>query len=346
MGGRVALKQGGGYSVVDLNEVRLGEDNEFALRIEPTDGAVSIELSGDRFDARPYIKNLISPSRLGGDGSADNAPNVTGGTRYVVRANFNTVAAHRGEVIKDVSASLVARGSQIASATIEGKFLSGLPITVRLTPLEGGREFKVASADGGAALRASNFYSKVAGGELDFQALMANTPGSPIRKGELTLRRFDVRNEATLAELDSRGRPKKSGPRRDGMSFKRLTLPFTTDAKFIRMCDIELKGNDMGAVAGGIIRKSDGALDITGTLIPMQGLTGFLDDVPLFGPLLTGGDNQGIFGITFAMGGTIANPKTQANPASALLPGFLRKMSEFRSACSRGRSVAPPKDRN
>lgn len=338
--GRIVLKPGGGFRLIDLDQVVAGEENLFALRMEPAEDSMNITLSGKRFDGRPYIKSMVSPARNSGEASGE-----TGGQRYVIIADLESVLAHRGEEIKNVKASFVARGGQVASATVEGRFLSGLPITVRLTAVEGGREFRVASADGGATLRASNFYSKVAGGELDFYGVMGNGPGSSIRKGELKLRRFDVRNEAALAELDSRGRPKKSGPRRDAMTFKRLSLPFTSDGKFIRMCDIELKGNDLGAVAGGIIRKSDGAIDIAGTLIPMQGLTGFLDDVPLFGPLLTGGDNEGIFGITFAMGGTISNPQTQANPASALLPGFLRKMAEFRNACSRGRTVSPPKDR-
>lgn len=339
--GRIALKAGGGYSLIDLDKVQLGEANLLQVRLEPGEDATRITLSGTRFDARPYIKNLVSPGRQAPEGQESG-----GGQRYVVEASFDIVTAHRSEQVRGVNATLTARGNQINSATIAGRFPSGLPVTIRLSPVEGGRELRVASADGGAALRASNFYSKVAGGELDFYALMANAPGSPIRKGELNLRRFDVRNEAALAELDSRGRPKKSGARNESMTFKRLTLPFSADAKFIRMCDIELKGNDLGAVAGGLIRKSDGAIDITGTLIPAQGINGLFDDVPLLGMLLTGGKNEGVFGITFAMGGTVSSPVTQANPASALLPGFLRKMSEFRSVCNKGRTVSPPKDRN
>lgn len=340
MTGRVVLNPAGGFRLIDLDDVRLGEENAFSLRLEPGEDATLIKVAGSRFDARPYIRNLVTPNKQ----EAETSGGASGG-RYAVQASFDAVTAHRGETINNVTANLVVRGSVITTAAIEGKFLSGLPVTISMTAVEGGREFRVASADGGAALRASNFYSKVAGGELNFYAFMGNAPGSPIRKGELNIRRFDVRNEAALAELDSRGQPKKSGPRRAGMSFKRFTLPFSADAKFIRMCDIELKGNDLGAVAGGLIRKADGAIDITGTLIPAQGINGFLDGVPILGEILTGGQNEGVFGVTFAMGGTISNPQTQANPASALLPGFLRKMSEFRSACSRGTTVSPPKDR-
>jgi AsmA-like C-terminal region len=134
--------------------------------------------------------------------------------------------------------------------------------------------------------------------------------------------------------LDSRGRPKRSGPRVDGVAFKRLTLPFTTDEKFVRLCGVELRGNDLGGVAKGIIRKSDGAMDIQGTMIPVQGINNVFKDIPLFGQIL--GGREGIFGVTFAMGGTIKSPKTQVNPLSALAPGFLRKVFEFQGdSCGR-----------
>lgn len=56
------------------------------------------------------------------------------------------------------------------------------------------------------------------------------------------MRNFEVRNEAALAQLDTKGKPKKSGPRKEGLVFKRLTLPFTTDAKFVRIGDSLVRG--------------------------------------------------------------------------------------------------------
>jgi Protein of unknown function/AsmA-like C-terminal region len=327
--GDVQLNANNGLKVVQLDEIRLNDDDVFSARIQPGEDATKLQISGNTFDARPYIKNLISPSKAGASGGGLSK----GGANYIVEANFKSVTAHRGETVRNVAASFVARSGTIMSATVDGNFESGQPLNVKVTGTPGGREMRVNSTDGGATLRAANFYSKVAGGQLEFYALIANAPGSPIRNGNLTIKRFSVRNEAALAELDSRGRPKKSGPRIDGVSFKRLKLPFTTDAKFVRLCNVELKGNDLGGVAKGLIRKADGAIDITGTMIPAQGINGFLDDVPLLGQILTGGKGEGLFGITFAMGGNISNPKTQVNPLSALAPGFLRKAFEFRGTC-------------
>ena len=86
-----------------------------------------------------------------------------------------------------------------------------------------------------------------------------------------------------------------------GLSFTKLTLPFTTDAKFIRIGDSLLKGNELGASAEGLIRKADGAIDITGTIIPAYGINAAVGNIPLFGEILTGGKGQGIFGLTFAL---------------------------------------------
>lgn len=326
--GSVSLSAGNALRVVDMDEIRLSEEDVFSARIEPGEAATTLTISGNKFDARPYIKNLISPAKP----AASSGQSQSGGS-FIINANFATVLAHRGESVRNVRGTFVTRSGTITTANLEGEFLSGFPVKIKLTPTSGGREMNITSTDGGSALRAANFYSKVAGGELTFYAFMANAPGSPIRNGELLLKRFAVRNEATLAELDSRGKPKKSGPRVDGVSFKRLRMPFKTDAKFVRLCGVELKGNDLGGVAKGVIRKADGAIDITGTMVPLQGINGVLDDIPLLGQILTGGKGEGLFAVTFAMGGTISKPKTQVNPLSALAPGFLRKAFEFQGSC-------------
>lgn len=328
--GSLEVGKGGALRAARLTEIRLQEDDVFTVNMVPGDDVINLSVTGTSFDARPYIKNLVSPAKTAEAASAD-APK---GQNFVVDAEFSSVTAHRGEVIRDVKATFVTQRGTIRSAEIKGSFDNGLPLSIRVVPVEGGRELRVDSSDGGSTLRATNFYSKIAGGALSFYALIANAPGSPIRNGQLIIKKFDVRNEAALAELDRRGRPKKSGPRAEGVGFKKLVLPFTTDAQFVRMCNVTLEGADLGGVAEGLVRKADGAIDITGTMVPAQGINGFLDDVPLFGQILTGGKGGGIFGVTFAMGGTISKPKTQVNPLSVFAPGIMREMFAYRGTCA------------
>jgi hypothetical protein len=326
LSGNIELTASNTLKVLNLSTISLDGESRFAARIEPQGKVTDIVISGKTFDATPYIKNLISPAKSTGEEAASNT--LPSGS-FRINARFERVYAYRGEVVKDVIAELVTRGKLISSASINGAFLNGLPISIRLDQVEGAREMRINSQDGGGALRAANFYSKIAGGDLEFYALMLNKPGSPIKNGQLNLKNFSVRDEAALAELDTRGRPKKSGPRKSGLVFKRLTMPFTADAKYIRLGDTELRGSEVAAKAEGIIRKSDGAIDITGVYIPAYGLNSAISKVPLFGPLITGGKREGLIGITYAMGGTIKKPKFQFNPLSIVAPGFTRKLFEY-----------------
>ena len=322
--GDIALQQGGGMKEAQLSEVRLSDENIFALTVTPSEQGTAIAIKGDSFDARPLIKSIFGTRKPagGGAGEDDQKP-------LAISVNIDRIYAFRGEILTGVNAEIRTLGSRVEAAEINGTFLSGQPVVMRVTPVSGGREMRITGRDGGAAMRAANLYSKIAGGQIEFFALMSNDANSTIRKGNLVLRNFEVRNEAALAQLDARGKPKKSGPRKGGIAFRRLTLPFTTDAKFLRLGDSIAKGDDICATAEGVIRKSDSAIDITGTIVPACAVNGIFNDIPLVGDILGGGRGEGIIGLTYALGGDVNKPRFQVNPASVILPGFLRKFTEY-----------------
>ncbi|MFT3986569.1 AsmA-like C-terminal domain-containing protein [Aestuariivirga sp.] len=325
--GDIALADGGGIGEAKLSTVQLSDENRFALTIKNSgNGGTSLVLSGDNFDARPLIKSMFtSSSGSQGQGGGDAPPlNIT--------ANVDRIYANRGEVITGVSANIRTSGGRVQAADISGTFLSGQPVNLKITPTDDGRQINLTGRDGGAALRAANLYSKIAGGQIEFIAFIANDANSSVRQGQLVLRNFEVRNEAALAQLDSKGKPKKSGPRNEGVAFTRLKLPFTTDARFVRIGDSILSGNDLGATASGLISKVNGTIDITGTIIPAYALNSALSNIPLIGDIVAGGKGQGVIGLTFALGGQLSNPQFQVNPASAIAPGIFRKIFEFGNA--------------
>jgi Protein of unknown function/AsmA-like C-terminal region len=323
--GSINIAKGGELKSVDMSEIRLDEDNIFSAKVVPGDGKTDLTISGKNFDARPYIKNLIAPLQKAGA-----AQQAQGGQDFTMKAHFDHVTANRGEAVNDVTAVLRVRAGKIAAADIQGTFLSGHPVTISVKPLPQGRAMRVDTTDGGAAIRAANFYSKMAGGELRFSALVGNEQGSPVRNGQLFVQDFEVRNEAALAQLDQRGKPKKSGPRKGGITFKKLWMPFTIDDRFVRLGDVTLRGQDICATASGVIRKADGALEVTGTVIPVCAVTGAFNNVPLIGQILTGGnDNEGIFGMTYSMGGSLNKPSIRVNPISVLAPGIFRRLFDF-----------------
>ena len=319
--GEIALgAKGTGFRQAKFSEMRLSDENIFAMSVKNGEDAIAVTLKGDSFDARPLIRSMFAAKKSGGEASeADDKP-------ISIALNLDRIHANRGEMITGVSGDLRARRGRLESAEISGTFLSGQPVVFRVTPVDGGREMRINGRDGGAAIRAANLYSRVAGGQIEFYALLSNDPGGSVKTGKLVLRNFEVRNEAALAELDTKGKPKKSGPRRETMSFTRLTLPFTSDEKFIRIGDTLAQGNELGVSAEGLIRKSDGAVEITGTILPVYVINSMFSKIPIVGDILGG---EGIIGVTFALGGNIDKPVFQMNPVSAIAPGIFRKFFEY-----------------
>ena len=107
-------------------------------------------------------------------------------------------------------------------------------------------------------------------------------------------------------------------------------MPFAVDREFVRIGDARVQGAAVGALAKGSIRKADGKLSIGGTLIPAYGLNSALSNLPIVGLLIAGGKDEGVIGVTFGLRGTMKSPEIKINPVSALAPGFLRKMFEFK----------------
>ena len=324
--GDITLAASGGLKEAKLSDVRLSDENIFALTIKDGDAGRSIAIRGDSFDARPLIKSMFGTKTAAG-GPADDNPEP-----LAINVNIDRIYAFRGEILTGVTANIRTLGSKVSAAEINGTFLSGQPVVLRLTPAGGGREMRITGRDGGAALRAANLYSKIAGGQIEFYALMANDANSSVQQGKLVLRNFEVRNEAALAQLDTKGKPKKSGPRKGGITFNKLTLPFTTDGKFVRIGDTIAKGDEICATAEGLISKNDNAIDITGTIIPACALNGIFNNIPLVGTILGGGKGEGVIGLSYALGGNMNKPVFQVNPASAILPGFLRKFTDYGNA--------------
>jgi hypothetical protein len=311
--------------------VVLSDENRFGFTLKQAEDEVSLSVNGRSFDARPLLKSAFE-NKEGSEEEADSS--------FRIEINLDRVYAHRGEVLTDVTGRIVSRKGVVQQANLQGTFISGNPVVFKITPAGETRELRVVGRDAGAALRAANLYSKIAGGSLDFQATLNNSVGGMLRKGRLIIRDFEVRNEAALAELDRRGKPKKTGPRNTGVAFSRLTLPFTADTRFIRIGDAVVKGPQMCATADGIIRRKDGAMDIDGTIIPACALNAVPGEIPIIGDILVG---DGLFGLTYALGGAISNPKFQVNPVSAIAPGIFRRFFEYGSPDDVGSGASRPK---
>jgi len=315
--GKLDLDDQGNLREASFAQFELDDLNRMALSLKRSRGRMDIVAAGESFDGRPFITNFFSTRAPGPGGE---------GPLTVVRVNLRKIVALRGEAFYNVRGQVETIGGHVLRASLSGNLPSGLPVSLELTPAAGGlRRLRVLSRDAGGLLRATGLYSKIFGGRLDFTALLAPPARGGVKKGLLIIKKFQVRNEQKLSDIAGGGGKRRAGPRR-GLKFRKLTVPFSTDANFIRIGNALVRGDEIGASANGLFRKADGAMDIGGTIIPAYALNAAIGHVPILGQILTGGKGQGVFGLTFALRGTIHRPKFIVNPASAIAPGILRNL--------------------
>jgi hypothetical protein len=327
--GSISLKSTGELLLAKLPTVKLGRLNVMGVTASRSkSGILQLNVKGRAFDARPLIAGLFA------DSTGHSAP--AGNDKTEVKANFDTVYAFRDRHIRKVRAVASVTGGALASMRLNAQFSDGSPMDLTIAPRDdASRDMIVKTSNGGAALRASNLYSKINGGNLDFRANLGRPGEGTIRRGDLTIRKFYITNERQLAQFQKNrsGKERKKNTTnssgQDRLDFDKLTLPFAVDKDFVRIGDASVKGPAVGALAHGSIRKADGKLSIGGTLIPAYGLNSAFSNVPVLGALITGGKDEGVIGLTFGLSGTMASPQVQINPVSALAPGILRKVFEF-----------------
>ena len=322
--GDVHLGADGQFRDARFSSFRLDAATDLKLTLKDSKGLLVVDAAGDSFDARPLIGDLFSSS------GREQPPSQSAPPPVQVSANIGRVYANRGETIANVSGTLQLVAGQVLRADLNGVQADNAPIALTISPNQQGlRDLRIMAKNGGAALRASNLYSKISGGSLEFDALLgAGTDGS-IRKGRLIVRDFEVLGEQALKAIPRQmpGKQQKQAPApRNGQYFSKLTLPFSADQSYVRIGDALIRGPELGASAQGIVRKADGAMDIGGTIIPAYALNAALGEVPVLGEILVGGKGQGLFGLNYALKGTMSKPEFLVNPVSAIAPGFLRNL--------------------
>ena len=85
-------------------------------------------------------------------------------------------------------------------------------------------------------------------------------------------------------------------------------------------------GQSIGLTTQGFIDLGNDTARLGGVVVPAFALNNLLSNVPLLGPLLTGGKDGGLFAISYQLHGPLDDLKTDVNMMSAITPGALREL--------------------
>ena len=329
--GVIEIDSGGGFSSANFSQLKLSPGDDMKAEINQTkDGGYRVQVRGASIDARPFIQDLFN----GGRESAPSPP-------IDLDLKSNLLTGANGQALSNVDLKLVTRAETLREFRLSGR--SGRSaLTGGVAPAQAGaqQQFFVTTDDGGALLSFLDLYRRMDGGRLQLVGFGASRKST----GTLSVRGFTLRNEATLQKLVAEGARGREGDLRidpNAVAFDRLEVAFTRSGGRLDLRDGVVSGPSVGATIEGAIDFTRDQVALNGTFVPAYGLNNMFSRIPLFGPLLGGGANEGLIGINFRVAGPASAPLLTVNPLSAITPGFLRKIFGAADAVSLPPQSAP-----
>jgi hypothetical protein len=201
------------------------------------------------------------------------------------------------------------------------------PFEISYTPMANGRRQVLVNAeDSGAMLRALDLFDNVEGGRMRVSGQSRGpAPQSPV-DARVEVSEFKLVNAPTLARILTIA--SFTGINNllqgEGISFQRLDGDATYNAGTLSTDLLHAYGPALGVTTKGSVNLDAEQLDLTGVVVPAASTNRVLGNIPVLGRLLTGGEGEGLFAVTYDVEGSFDEPDVSVNPLSALAPGFLR----------------------
>lgn len=294
-----------------------------------------VTAKGSTFDAKDLFRSLLA---LGKTTDASIAP-VEPIVGVDLTAEIDTVLGHSDVSLRDYKLKLSQRNGQLVSLEGTGTLDGGHPFAVFLSA-DGPRKLFSDSTDAGQTFKMVGFYPNVQGGRMRLEVDLEGR-GAAEKSGVLWVDDFRVLGDPIIAEVYSsaeggtagagRARNRQGQPQREVFEFQRMRVPFSVGHGQFVLGDSQIRGPVLGASIRGKVDYNTQRLSLGGTYVPLQGINSAFCDIPLFGPIVSGLDCQGVFGITYAIQGPMTQPQVLVNPLSMLTPGIFRGIMEMTS---------------
>lgn len=337
--GRLVFEPDGPPGVIRLDKLKLGVANDLtgeARRMKS--GAYAISVTGPRADMTGSIAELRSSGGV--------RDPVEKGLAYDIDARIKQVLLREGNSLNDVIAIGSYDGTDFRSLAVDGNYGPERGIALRLEPgPDGNRTFSLISRDAGKILFGLELFDSGVNGDLEMTGeFLDNAPrgpqDEPPMQGEIRIRNMQVVNAPVLTRILTVAsltgiRDILTG---SGLTFDRILVPFKMQNGVVTVTEAYGSGSELGLTLHGTRNEAAGTVKMNGTVIPAYTLNTVFGKVPLFGKILLGGKNEGVFAINYSATGSSGNPDIFVNPLSALTPGFLRKIFNL------GDVVAPTKE--
>ncbi len=327
--GVIELTKEGGFRVARLAPARLSPGDDMKVEAQRVGDAMKIVARGSNFDARPMLASLI---RSGGErpaGGASGAGGRGGGALDDVEIEFKApiVTGHGKQILSNVELKYGSRGGQLRTVSVTGNF-GREQLAVSLGRGQNGQQLEIATNDGGSFLAFLDLYRKMESGALNASVQL----GQNRADGSIRIRDFYVKGEPTMRKLMAQGGTTRADERGvlrfdpDSVRIGRLLSDFTWSAGKLTVREGVMSGPEIGLTFDGYMDFPRDRLDLSGSYVPAYAINSLLSHIPVLGVVITGGQNEGIFALSYRLTGALSAPVVTVNPLSAIAPGLMRKI--------------------
>lgn len=313
--GTATISAEGGLERADLTAFKISAGDDMRVSLDRAGSGYRVVVKGGVADARPFLKSMTGPDQKG---AKESGKDVEVDIAVSILSGFN------GEALTNATLKASLRGGDVRAAQFRGRF-GGAPLAATVTKGDRGQPLlSLDSADSGATLRFLDVYKRMYGGRLALSLYLNDGP----QAGIVQIRDFALRNEPALSSIVAQGPAdgRRAAPNANDVGFDKMRANFTRAGSRVSFTDAAISNAAMGFTAGGWLDTAKERTQIDGTFVPLYGLNNVVAHVPIVGPLLAGGNNEGLFALNFNVSGPIAKPTVSVNPLSAVAPGFLRKL--------------------
>jgi hypothetical protein len=320
--GQVRFSGDNAVQQISLQQVKLGR-TDISVDWRRNPGGVELSVKGASFE----LARLHDMFKARDETAVREPKGAASVSRTSTKANIQVqnILVKRGS-LGYLNGRLELVGDRLASADLS--IGAGKGSTFRVTPASGGRTLFFYVADFGQALREAGWLDGLVNGYLHIEGKFNDTWADPplsgwLKMGPYRLQRVTARPDigtlnSAIDGLSSAGNALQQ--------FDSMTADLVKTGDKIQVRNGRTSGQSIGLTTQGTIDLGHDTALLNGVVVPAFALNNLLSNVPLLGPLLTGGKDGGLFAISYQLHGPFDDLKTDVNMMSAVTPGALRDL--------------------
>jgi hypothetical protein len=305
-----------------LERLKFGE-NDVVVNVELPEGVPPIiSVGGNAVDLRPVMEDIF-------DEGDDDGESGTPAMRIVISDQSPIGSVRLGEETRflDAHGTIINDGVDWSQVNLRGALSNAGRVFVRIAPEENLRRLTFETDDAGGLLRALDWVDTIREGELRVRGTIVGAGADQVIAGQVDMQGFVLTEEPFAAKLLALASFSGIGDvlGGEGITFRRAEVPFQMTRQEVMIENAKARGAEIGVIVSGQIDRETDAIAFAGEVAPAYTLNSLLANIPLIGPVLSGG-SEGIFAATFSVDGNLDEPNVSVNPLSVLTPGIVRKL--------------------